>query len=274
MIIWLASYPKSGNTWLRSFLINYLNKRTSNFDFSLLDQIRRFPRRELYDQLKINFNKFSEIVKNWINMQEFINLKNEFTYLKTHNAMCTINNHPFTNSKNTIGIIYLVRDPRDVILSYSKFLNKSIVHTFNFMKNSSIAPLDSSKNSSGEVMMGSWAENYRSWRDYSSVKKIIVKYEDLILNPYENFFKIISYLNKLNGLTIDEEMIKISIDNTSFKNLQDLEKRSGFKVVEAKKSGIFFRKGKSGNWKTELDVKIVSQIEQAFKEEMKELNYL
>jgi len=75
-------------------------------------------------------------------MQEFINLKNEFTYLKTHNAMCTINNHPFTNSKNTIGIIYLVRDPRDVILSYSKFLNKSIVHTFNIMKNSSIAPFD------------------------------------------------------------------------------------------------------------------------------------
>ena len=76
------------------------------------------------------------------------------------------------------------------------------------MKNNSIAPIDSSKNSPGEVMMGSWAENYRSWRDYNSVKKIIVKYEDLILNPYENFFKIISYLNKLNGLTIDEEMIK------------------------------------------------------------------
>ena len=204
-------------------------------------------------------------------MQEFINLKNEFTYLKTHNAMCTINNHPFTNSKNTIGIIYLVRDPRDVILSYSKFLNKSIVHTFNIMKNSSIAPLDSSKNSSGEVMMGSWAENYRSWRDYSSVKKIIVKYEDLILNPYENFFKIISYLNKLNGLTIDEEMIKKSIDNTRFKNLQDLEKKFGFKEQGY---GVFFRKGKSGNWKTELNKIIAFQIEQAFKEEMKELNYL
>ena len=276
MIIWLASYPKSGNTWLRSFLTNYLNKRTSNFDFSLLDQIRRFPRKELYDPLKVNFNKFSEIVKNWINVQEFINLKNEFTYLKTHNAMCTINNYPFTNSKNTIGFIYLVRDPRDVVLSYSKFLNKSITHTFDIMKSNSIspAPNNTSKNAPDEVMMGSWAQNYTSWRDYNSVKKIIVKYEDLILNPYETFFKIINYLNKLNGLTIDEEMIKISIDNTSFKNLQDLEKRSGFKVVEAKKSGIFFNKGKSGNWKTELDVKIVSQIEQAFKEEMKELNYL
>ena len=152
MIIWLASYPKSGNTWLRSFLTNYLDKRTLNFDFNLLDQIRRFPRQEYYDQLKVNFNKFPEIVKNWINMQEFINLKNEFTYLKTHNAMCTINNYPFTNKLNTIGFIYLVRDPRDVILSYSKFLNKSIEHTFNVMKNNSIAPIDSSENSDKELI--------------------------------------------------------------------------------------------------------------------------
>jgi hypothetical protein len=117
MIIWLASYPKSGNTWLRSFLSNYLNNNTSNFNFKLLDQIRKFPRRELLDELKINFNKFDEIVKNWINMQEFINLKQKFTYLKTHNAMCTINNYSFINRQNTIAFIYLVRDPRDVILS-------------------------------------------------------------------------------------------------------------------------------------------------------------
>ena len=279
MIIWLASYPKSGNTWVRSFLINYLNKRTSNFDFSLLNQIQRFPRKELYVQLKVDFKKFSEIVKNWINMQEFINLKNEFTYLKTHNAMCTINNYPFTNINNTIGFIYLVRDPRDVVLSYSKHLNKSIEYTFNLMKSSSVeqfthtAGIRESKpeNPVSETMMGSWAENYKSWRDYKSVKKIIIKYEDLILNPYEIFFKIISYLNKLNGLTIDEEMIKKSIENTSFKNLQNLEKKVGFKES---KHGNFFRKGKSGNWKNELDKKIASQIEQAFKEEMKELNYL
>ena len=122
MIVWIASYPKSGNTWLRSFLSNYFSGN-SEFNFDQLDNIKRFPRKELYDQLKVNFNKFSEIVKNWINMQEFVNLKQEFTYLKTHNAMCTVNNHPFTNKENTAGFIYLVRDPRDVILSYSKHLN-------------------------------------------------------------------------------------------------------------------------------------------------------
>jgi len=62
MIIWIASYPKSGNTWVRSFLTNYLNKNSLNFNFNLLNQIKKFPRRELIDELNINFYKFEEIV--------------------------------------------------------------------------------------------------------------------------------------------------------------------------------------------------------------------
>ena len=270
MIIWLASYPKSGNTWIRSFLTNYLNKDTSNFNFNLLNQIKKFPRRELIDELKINFNKFEEIVKNWINMQEFVNLKQEFTYLKTHNAMCTVNNYSFTNKKNTIGFIYLVRDPRDVILSYSHHLEKSIEFTLKIMIDKSAREKMDNKGND-ESILGSWSENYKSWRDYNSVKKIIIKYEDLIQNPYETFFKIINYLNGINGLPIDEGMIKKSIENTSFKNLQNLENKFGF---HEKDHGVFFRKGKSGNWKNDLDKKIIFKIEQTFKKEMIELNYL
>jgi len=124
MIVWIASYPKSGNTWVRSFLSDYLNKSKTDFDFSMLQKIERFPRKELYDNLKINYNNFFEIVSNWINMQSYLNLKDETIYLKTHNAMCTINEHPFTNKNNTLGVIYVVRDPRDVILSYSNHLTK------------------------------------------------------------------------------------------------------------------------------------------------------
>ena len=129
MIIWLASYPKSGNTWVRSFLTNYFSG-SSEFNFNQLDKIERFPTPELMDQLKINYHSLSEIVSNWIHMQEFINIKNDMTYLKTHNAMCTVNNHPYTNKENTAGFIYLVRDPRDVILSYSKHLNIDLNETF------------------------------------------------------------------------------------------------------------------------------------------------
>ena len=271
MIIWLASYPKSGNTWLRSFLVNYINKRTSNFDLNLVEQIQKFPDPKFFDEFNVNLNKFSEIVKNWINMQELINLKNEFTYLKTHNAMCTINNYPFTNKLNTIGFIYLVRDPRDVILSYSHHLEKSIEYTFDIMKQNSFELFPHQGNPTHQVMMGSWAENYKSWKNFSSVKKIIIKYEDLILSPYETFFKIINYLNKINGLHIDEEMVKKSIENVSFEKLQNLEKKYGF---NEKTYGTFFRKGKIKSWEKNLNKKIVSQLEETFKEEMKELGYL
>jgi hypothetical protein len=122
-----------------------------------------------------------------------------------------------------------------------------------------------------ETILGSWSENYKSWRDYNSVKKIIIKYEDLIQNPYQTFFKIINYLNGINGLPVDEKMIKKSIENTSFRNLQNLENKFGF---HEKDHGVFFRKGKSGNWKDDLDKKIIFKIEQVFKKEMEELGYL
>ena len=87
MIIWLASYPKSGNTWVRSFLINYFSG-SLEFNLNQLDKIEKFPEQKLMDQLKVNYHDLPEIISNWIPMQEFINLKNDITYLKTHNAMC------------------------------------------------------------------------------------------------------------------------------------------------------------------------------------------
>ena len=272
MIVWIASYPKSGNTMVRSFLSDYLNKSKTNFDFSMLKKINRFPRKELYDNLKINYNNFSEIVSNWTNMQSYLNLKDETVYLKTHNAMCTINNHPFTNKNYTLGIIYLVRDPRDVILSYSSHLGKSIEDTFQLMTDKlakGMVKYDGKYVT--DSILSSWSENYKSWKNYNLKNKIIIKYEDLVSNPYKYFFKIVTYLNEINGLTIDQQMINKSIENTNFAKLKKLEKKFGF---EEKEHGVFFRKGKSGNWKTELDKKIAFQIEQAFKEEMKELNYL
>ena len=271
MIIWLASYPKSGNTWVRSFLTNYFSGN-SEFNFDQLDKIERFPTPELMDQLKINYHSLSEIVSNWIHMQEFINLENDMTYLKTHNAMCTVNNHPYTNKKNTAGFIYLVRDPRDVILSYSKHLNIDLNETFEIMNdNLSKEAFDRDERETVEVILGSWSEHYKSWKNYNSVQGLIIKYEDLVLNPNACFSKIIIFLNQLNGLIVDEEKINKSIENTNFEKMQKLEKKTGFKESTR---GPFFRKGKVGGWKNELNEEIKIKIEKAFFKEMKELNYL
>ena len=122
-------------------------------------------------------------------------------------------------------------------------------------------------------LMGSWSENYNSWKNFNLTKKIIIKYEDLLINPFDNFLKIIEYLNKLYGLKIDKAKIKKIIEITKFSNLQDLEKKFGFNEKISKKE-LFFREGKSGSWKSQLDKKIIDKIENLFCNEMKELNYL
>jgi len=122
-----------------------------------------------------------------------------------------------------------------------------------------------------DSILGSWSENYKSWKNCNITNKIIIKYEDLISNPCKYFSQIITYLNEIDDVNINQQMINKSIENTNFKKLQNLEKKFTF---EEKEHGIFFRKGQSGNWKNELDEKIIFQIEEAFKEEMKELRYL
>jgi hypothetical protein len=270
MIIWIASYPKSGNTWVRSFLTNYLSDKKS-FSFDQLNEIKKFPRKDLFDKLKINYNDFEQIASHWINMQEIINSNKKITFLKTHNAMAKVNNFNFTNSINTKGFIYMVRDPRDVVLSYASHLGKSVEETFSIMKNDkSFEMLDINSNQKMSIL-GSWSSNYKSWKNCSVAKGLIIKYEDLVSNPLKNFNKIIKYLSRLNSLEIDKNKITESINNTNFKILKKLEFEKGF---DEKGSNVFFRNGVVGEWQKNLDHNIVKQIEEVFNKEMLELGYL
>ena len=125
-------------------------------------------------------------------MQSYLNLKNENVYLKTHNAMFTINGHPFTNKNNTRGIIYLVRDPRDIILSYSNHLNKNIKDTFQIMTNKFARGfVKYDEKYIMDSILGSWSENYKSWKNFNLKNKIIIKYEDLVSNLINIFLKLL-----------------------------------------------------------------------------------
>ena len=119
MIIWLASYPKSGNTLVRSMLSAYNFSRTGEFNFQLLQNIKQFPNRTIFNYLGVDTSNKLEIVKNYISAQEVINKRdgNSIRFVKTHSALQSINGYPFTNYKNSLGAIYIVRDPRKVVLS-------------------------------------------------------------------------------------------------------------------------------------------------------------
>ena len=120
MIIWLASYPKSGNTLLRSMLSAYFFSKDGVYDFPLIKKIKQFPHGGLFKKLGIDITNEKEVIDNYINVQNaIINKSQSIKFFKTHSFLFK----EFTSLENTLGVIYIVRDPRNVILSFSKFMS-------------------------------------------------------------------------------------------------------------------------------------------------------
>ena len=275
-IFWIASYPKSGNTWMRAIITSLFFTQDGTFNFDLLNHILQFDIRERYEFVRsINFNDFKRlfelkvISKYWIQAQEIINIDSDFAFFKTHSANISSNGYDYTNKANTMGLIYLVRDPRDIAISYSKHLKKTINETIHIMTQQNALTYTESQYPS---LMSRWDYHYLSWENLD-VPKLIIKYENLLDNTKLVLSDIIEFfISNFNiNLNYEDNKFENIIKSTNFKKLQQDEKIYGFK--EAKKS-IFFRKGKALQWKNELSDTQRKKIEESFKIIMKKLNYL
>ena len=278
MIIWLASYPKSGNTWVRAMLSSLLYTDDGCFNIKNLYKIRQYPERKYFENFLNDFRNIHEIKKYWILSQEKLNLDNEVKFFKTHNALCKLDNYFFSNSENTLATIYIVRDPRNVITSIVNHFNYTYEQAKIFMFNSAqVAYPDVDASYGMATILGSWSDHYNHWTKNNS-RLLVVKYEDLILNTENELKKIISFINKYKKIDSNEEKIKNCVKTTSFENLKKIEEEGFFKEnMKNKKTGDkikFFYMGKKNKWENLLGKKIILEIEQKFSKEMKELNYL
>ena len=272
MIIWLASYPKSGNTLLRSMLTAYLFDKEGKFKFDLLDKIKQFPNKEIFKNLGIDTSNNNEIIKNSIKAQNSFNKRESVGFIKTHNMLYNFNkNNPFTNLDNTLGVIYIVRDPRNVLLSYAHHLDQSVEETAKFI---------TMGKGNGIDIMGNWSENYLSWKILKKYNRyLLIKYEDLTSKKEEIFLKILEFIFSLrkSNLAIDQSKINNVLSTTSFDNLKDFEKKNGFIESKTDKNGKkipFFHTGAQRNWSEHLSKNSILKIEKTFEKEMKEPNYL
>jgi hypothetical protein len=279
MIIWLASYPKSGNTWLRSIISSLINTDDGNFNFRLLDRIPLFPMRKHLQDFTKNFNNFEEVQKYWIFAQEKINLNNKINFFKTHQLNCNINNYEFTNKNNTAGAIYIVRDPRNLITSISNHYDKNIQESKKFLFTPRLIGTEPAENNVINLI-GSWNEHYKFWTksDLFKNKILLIKYEDLILDIEKQIEKIVAFLNRYISVPTNKNKIKKIIETTSFGNLQKMEENENFKEgvydnTKSKKVKFFFR-GPENNWKVSLAEEDIIEIETKFYLEMKELGYI
>lgn len=286
MIIWLASYPKSGNTWVRNFLSTLFFENSPVQDFSNLKKITTYPRRTQFSKFTSEFNNLSEVSKYWIKTQNLINKERKVIFLKTHNAFCKINNlYNFSNKKNTIGTIYIVRDPRNVLTSLKNHnshenydITKKMIVNDSFVighdnEDKSINRFNDNKIA---TFISSWSNHYRSWKN-SSNNLIIVKYEDLLKDPVIYFGRIKEYLEKILNIKIQYKKFLNAIDESEFLKLKDKEKIMGFEESpfnKNKKKVVFFNLGPNNNWKKILDYKTADYIKSKFENEMKELDYI
>ena len=283
MIIWLASYPKSGNTWLRSFLSAYLYSENGIFNFKHLENIKQFSSKDYNFKKTLNPDYQKIISKNWIPTQKLINFDKKVHLLKTHNAMCSINNSNFTDQYNTAAVLYVVRDPRNIITSISNHYEFSLEESFNFLINKKkIIFTDNDIENTNSIkdfnFLSDWSTHYRSWKNINFCPIKIIKYEDLLNNTNKTFISILNFLSKYIEININKEKVKNSMFSTNFETLKKLEKKDGF--IEAIRSKInkkkipFFKLGKENNWKKILDTKTAKNIESHFAKDMKELEYL
>ncbi len=284
MIVWLASYPKSGNTLLRSMLAAYFFSKDGIYDFPLIKNIRQFPNVGLFEKLGVDIQNEKEVIKNYIKVQETFNKKNSVQFLKTHSYLFNIDNNAFTDLKNSLGAIYIVRDPRNVVTSWSKFANVSIQKAADTLINTTQFGGDLNAKEGSErsmVHMGTWNGNFQSWKSFKYQDRyLLIKYEDLIKNRKENFLKILKFIFKLQKTKFYLNKTKFNnvIETTEFKKLKKLEKEKGFFEAKTNKKTrqkiTFFNLGPKNDWKTMLDPKVRAKLEKAFEKEMLELNYL
>ena len=280
MIIWLASYPKSGNTWVRHFLASLIYSNQGKSGLDKLGFILQYPKRDQFEKLVTNLNDFRQIKKNWIKSQDLINSDNKIKIFKTHHTLCTFEGDNFTNEKNTLGAIYIVRDPRNVISSILYHFNLSnIEEALNFIKDEKRFIVGNIKNKVNYpllTLIGSWKSNYNSWKNIGK-NFLLVKYENLILNPNYEFNRIAKHISEIANLKFSKEQINKSIEESSFKNLSILEDKNGFvESVEDLKNNKkkFFNLGPKNNWQKILDKKYINEIESSFSDETKELGYI
>jgi len=278
MIVWLASYPKSGNTLLRSLLATYFYSKDGLFNFDLLKNIQYFPSYVFYKDLSVDISKDSEVIQNYINAQKkFLKDKKKIFFLKTHSSFLKVNNYNFTDLKNTLGAIYVVRDPRKVVVSYAHHFQMDIDRATNTLLNNSGVY---EKNSKMKTFCGKWNFNYNSWKNFSSDKFLLIKYEDLINNKEKILKEILIFLNQLlkNKFELNEAKIKKIISSTSFEKMKNLEKKNNFSEASVdKKTGKpipFFYLGDQKKSEKLLDEVNKKKIENALRAEMKELGYL
>jgi hypothetical protein len=270
-IVWLASYPKSGNTWSRIFLANYLMNRDEPLP---INEVRRFGTGDAvshyYQRVagrKIDPADWNTVIGLRYRVLKAIVANNaDVNLVKTHSISSEVNGITMIPPEVTRAAVYIIRNPLDMVLSYARHYGVTASDAATAIGRSDNAVIGD--RDSVTQLLGSWSEHVTSWTSVPPVPTLVLRYEDMLANPAESFGKLLDHL----GIPIDQHRLEKAIRFSSFDEVSRQEGESGF-GEKSSHSDRFFGKGQSGYWRNELAPELVKQIKRDHKHVMKKFGY-
>ena len=271
-IIWLASYPKSGNTWMRAFLHNLLRDPSESYDIN-----------------KITDFSTSDSSINWYQMQDprpwqewtaldvakmrrgaqlqICRWRKDDTFVKTHNASVWFLGYPLIHQDLTAGAIYIVRNPLDVCISLTHHYGCDIDTAINILADPTIGSMTNDK--IVYEVHKTWTTHVDSWTSQARPGLAVLRYEDMLADPMRAFGGLIQFL----GINAPKARLQRAVERSSFKSLREQEDKKGFKE-KSPHAQKFFREGRAEQWREMLTPAQVEKIVSTHRDMMQRFGYL
>lgn len=270
-IIWLASYPKSGNTWVRAFLANLFSGADQPVDINTLDSFcSNLTSRNSYDMAagRTTFNMpEKEVLRLRDKVQRaFCALVPESAFMKTHSRFGNQFGLSLIEPECTAGAIYIVRNPLDIAVSAASHFGVGIEAMAHHMADPNFSTAASEKHVTDYI--GSWSDAVASWTIPTHPKIHVVRYEDLYEAPEAEFARIVSFL----GLLPESERFSRAVKYSQFSSMAEQERAGGFKERPAR-AAAFFRRGRPGEGRQMLKPELIDTIVSAHSAQMARFGY-
>lgn len=274
-IVWIASYPRSGNTWVRYFLMALVGRLQGAAEPPDINKLYRFS---TWDALNIWWAKplaklpsdasKDEVAALRCRVQAAIAAEGPpLRFVKTHSLKGRSRGHPTINAAVSAGAIYLVRNPLDIAVSSTHYLNLSATAAVGRMNESGYETF----NQAAGVYepYGSWSENVDSWTARAEKGVLALRYEDLLQRPEETFAALAGHV----GLKPTPDQLRAAIEVSAFARLAEQEKTKTF-IERPSSARRFFEEGRAGRWQDGLPKELADSIVAAHGPAMRRFGYL
>ena len=272
-LLWLASYPKSGNSWLRAFLENYVQDAPHPVDINelfkySLDEAKAWryaPYTNGRPTIELSIDETCALRPK---VQADMAAKAHGTeFAKTHNFLGEYAGFPLQNPAVTAGAIYIVRNPLDVAVSMARYFGLSIDEAIDFMGEEMTGSLHDEENVS--QVISSWSMNVRSWTEQEHEQMLVIRYEDMLDNPRKVFARVVAFV----GMAKDKNRLNKAIEFSSFDQLSGQEQKHGF-IERHESAKSFFRQGRKDQWREKLNQTQINRIVTQHRDQMARFKYI